>query len=175
MTAQRHLLWAYFGILLTFIILMYIIGITALANRGNAITSVLDKRWEYLYDHNPKHIRDLEDRYECCGLMFLDDRAYLASSRFGTKLTAFRPMKSESSNCSMSSVDFSTGFMISHTGVMERVILRMRGQERAFSILLVDQQVVTTILADVQAVVQGKCDGGWYAHKFHPLRVVVWV
>lgn len=36
----------------------------------------MNKRWDYLYEHKPRHIRYIQDQYECCGLEKVDDRAW---------------------------------------------------------------------------------------------------
>ncbi|KAI8817379.1 Tetraspanin family-domain-containing protein [Fimicolochytrium jonesii] len=73
---MRTALWCYFWILLAFILLQYIIGIVALSTRGDAIDELADRRWNYLYFNRPKYLRDIQENYECCGLNYLDDRAY---------------------------------------------------------------------------------------------------
>lgn len=72
----RSYLYFYFGILLLLVIFQYLIGILALTNRGDVIEQTLDSRWQDLYDHKPRYIRDVEENYACCGLHNTTDRAW---------------------------------------------------------------------------------------------------
>jgi len=73
---HKKIMWIYWSILLVVVIFQFFIGILALTTRGEMIESALDSRWDTLYDHKPRFIRDVEETYECCGLHNLTDRAW---------------------------------------------------------------------------------------------------
>ncbi|KND02314.1 uncharacterized protein SPPG_02789 [Spizellomyces punctatus DAOM BR117] len=97
---HRTIVWVYFGIMLALVILQFVVGIVALTNRGDTINELVDKRWDYLYHNKPRHIRDIEDQYECCGLKYLNDRAWpkygeTCTEKFGYQRSCLGPVKRE--------------------------------------------------------------------------------
>ncbi|KAJ3011579.1 Leukocyte surface antigen cd53 [Thoreauomyces humboldtii] len=78
---HRNVLWTYFAIMMGLVFLQIVVGVAALNTRGQTITELADRRWTYLYEHQPRYIRDIEDQYECCGLKFVDDRAWPKPTR----------------------------------------------------------------------------------------------
>ncbi|KAJ3295131.1 Leukocyte surface antigen cd53 [Borealophlyctis nickersoniae] len=82
----RKVLFTYFGLLLLLVLFEFLIGILALTNRGETVEQAIDARWQYLYDHKPRYIRDIEEQYGCCGLHNTTDRAW--PKRYSINVTA---------------------------------------------------------------------------------------
>ncbi|KAI8907100.1 Tetraspanin family-domain-containing protein [Powellomyces hirtus] len=73
---DKNMLWIYFALLALLVFVQLVVGVVALNTRGHTIDQLADRRWSYLYEHNPHYIRNIEEQYHCCGLNFVDDRAY---------------------------------------------------------------------------------------------------
>ncbi|KAF0553305.1 Tetraspannin-domain-containing protein [Gigaspora margarita] len=71
---NKPILWAYFIVLLLLIVLQIIAAIITLADTQN-VEKVLDTWWQVAYNDNPRIIRDIEDKYSCCGFSNVTDRA----------------------------------------------------------------------------------------------------
>ncbi|CAG8625402.1 18852_t:CDS:2 [Dentiscutata erythropus] len=71
---SKPVLWAYFIVLLILIVLQVIVAIVTLIDTQN-VERVLDTWWQAAYTDNPRIIRDIEDKYSCCGFRNVTDRA----------------------------------------------------------------------------------------------------
>jgi hypothetical protein len=71
---HKPTLLVYFTILMVLVIVQLIAAIVTLADTRN-IDFLLDTAWQNAYDRHPKIIREIEDKYECCGFRTTTDRA----------------------------------------------------------------------------------------------------
>ncbi|KAJ3167661.1 hypothetical protein HDU88_002108 [Geranomyces variabilis] len=99
---HKTILWVFFALMTVLVLLQLVVGIAALTRRGNTIDQLADRRWSYLYEHQPRELRRIEEQYECCGLNFVDDRAWPKHGKrcsedkdFGFNRACLEPVRNE--------------------------------------------------------------------------------
>ncbi|KAJ3156124.1 hypothetical protein HDU86_004092 [Geranomyces michiganensis] len=99
---HKTMLWVFFGLMTALVLLQFVVGIAALSTRGKTIDDLADRRWSYLYENQPRELRRIEEQYQCCGLNYVDDRAWPKSGKrcsenkdFGYTRACLRPVHNE--------------------------------------------------------------------------------